>query len=282
MRVVIAQINYKADNLQSHVRKIKNVIRTYKTSDLIIFPELILHGHPSYERPEPFLYRKMKKVSVFVSGDLYRHVKTEKATVIIGELKQSGDRYYNVATYVDPSSVQTYAKTHIHWTENFVPGAALKVFHSPMGEIGITICFDAAFTEVWRVLALMGARILVNIAAVPASFSPDYMRRRLAGAAINNQCFVIYANRPGPHFSGYSGVFGPRGEIQVEAGSGEKIIEAEIDLEAIDAWRQEERLYPNRRPLLYRQIARRPSERPSSFPAQGDRATLHNFSIQNT
>jgi len=270
MQICIAQINYSRDNLQRHVRKIKNVISTYKTSDLIVFPELILHGHPSYERPEPFLYRKMKKVSAFISGDLYRHVRSEKARVIIGELKQSGEQYYNLATYVDIRSIQSYAKTHIHWSENFVPGAELKVFRSPLGEIGITICFDAAFSEVWRVLALMGARVIVNIAAVPESFPTEYMRRRLAGAAIHNQVFVVYANRPGPYFSGGSGVFGPRGEIQVEADAKERIIQAEIDVDEIDTWRHEEQIYANRRPLLYRQIARRsPAHLPPSLHNQG-------------
>jgi predicted amidohydrolase len=258
MQICIAQINFRRDNLQRHVLKIKNIISTYKSSDLIVFPELILHGHPSYERPEPFLYRKMKKVSAFVSGDLYRHARSEKATVIIGELKQSGDRYSNVATYVDTHSIQSYAKTHVHWSENFVPGAELKVFHATFGKIGITICFDAAFSEVWRVLALMGANIIVNIAAVPESFPLEYMRCRLAGAAIENQVFVVYANRPGPYFSGGSGVFGPRGQIQVEADGKERIILAEIDLDQVDRWRQEEPIYTNRRPLLYRAIARRP------------------------
>jgi predicted amidohydrolase len=269
MRVAIAQINYRRDNLQRHVRKLKNIISTYKNHDLIVFPELILHGHPSYDRPEPFLYRKMKKVSAFVSGDLYRHARTEKARIIIGELKQSGEKYYNVATYVDTQSIQSYEKTHVHWSENFEPGGKLKVFHSPLGEIGITICFDAAFPEVWRVLALMGAHIIVNIAAVPQFFSVEYMQRRLAGAAINNQVFVVYANRPGPHFSGRSGVFSPRGKIEVEAGDKEQIIQAEIDLDRIDTWRHEEQIYANRRPLLYRPIARRAPHRIPHFSTAG-------------
>jgi len=69
--------------------------------------------------------------------------------------------------------------------------------------------------------------------------------------------FVIYANRPGPYFSGHSAVFGPQGDILVSSGSTETIIEAGIDLNEIQKWRREEEIYPNRRPLLYREIVNR-------------------------
>jgi len=99
-----------------------------------------------------FLFRKMKVMYSGISRDLYQFVRTLNARVIIGEVKRWGERYFNVATYIDKDLMQSYTKTHIHWTENFVPGRELKVFDSPFGKIGITICFDAAFSEVWRVL----------------------------------------------------------------------------------------------------------------------------------
>ena len=256
-KICIAQINYNSENIQRHVKRIKNIISNYKSYDLIVFPELILHGHPSFERPEGFLYRKMKVMYSAISKDLYRFVKVSNARIIIGELKRWGERYYNVATYIDKDVTQSYTKTHVHWTENFVPGSELKVFESPFGKIGITICFDAAFSEVWRVLSLKGADLIVNISAVPRAFPVDYMWRRFVGAAIYNQVFVVYANRPGRFFSGHSGVFSPRGDILVTAGSKETIIEADIDLNEVPKWRNEEQIYPNRRPLLYRDIVNR-------------------------
>lgn len=255
--ICIAQINYNSENIQVHVEKIKSIIYDYKLYDLIIFPELILHGHPSYEKPEGFLYRRMKIVYSTVSKDLYQFVKSENANVIIGEVKRWGEKYYNVATYIDRDITQNYTKTHIHWTENFVPGRKLKVFNTPFGKIGITICFDVAFSEVWRVLALKGADLIVNVSAVPNTFPVDIMWRRLIGAAVFNQVFVVYANRPGDFFSGYSAVFSPQGETLVSAGRKEVIINTDIDLDEVQRWRSEERIYPNRRPLLYRKIVDR-------------------------
>jgi predicted amidohydrolase len=77
----------------------------------------------------------------------------------------------------------------------------------------------------------------------------------MVGAAINNETFVVYANRPGPFFSGHSGVFGPNGDLLATAGAEEQMIETVIDLEDARRWRKEEPIFPHRRPLLYREIA---------------------------
>ena len=257
MKILIAQINYDSANIQGHVLRLKRIIEEHRSYDLIVFPELILQGHPSFERPEGFLYRKMKTVYGAVAGDVYRFIKKVGARVIIGELRRRADRYYNTAAYVDRSIVQTYVKTHVHWTENFTPGARLKTFETPFGKIGINICFDSAFSEVWRFASLEGAELAVNISAVPASFPVRYMWRRMQGAAVFNQYHVIYANRPGDHFSGHSAVFGPTGEILAAAGPGQELLSLEIDSTEARAWREEEILFPNRRPLLYRNLTRR-------------------------
>jgi len=256
-KICIAQINYNSGHIEKHVERIKDIIRDHASYDLIVFPELILHGHPSFERPEGFLYRKMKLMYSAISKDLYRFVMDLNARVIIGELKRWGERYYNMASYIDTNGVQSYTKTHVHWTENFVPGRELKVFDSPLGKIGITICFDAAFSEVWRVLSLKGTDVIVNISAVPVAFPVEYMWRRFAGAAIYNQVFIVYANRPAAAFSGHSAVFNPKGEVLASAGADEDIIETEVDIHEVRQWRMEEAIYPNRRPLLYREIVNR-------------------------
>jgi predicted amidohydrolase len=256
-KICVAQINFNSQNIQTHLSKIESVIQAHKSFDLIVFPELILHGHPSMEKPEGFLYRRMKTVYRSISKDLYQLVRDLDARVIVGESKRWGERYFNMATYVDRNTIQSYVKTHVHWTEQFVPGRELKVFQTPFGKIGITICFDGAFSEVWRVLALKGAHVVVNISAVPKEFPVSYMWRRLSGAAIFNEVFVIYANRPGPVFSGHSGVFDPRGETISKAGLRETILEAEIDLTAVGRWQEQEPIFPYRRPVLYREIINR-------------------------
>ena len=252
--ITLAQISCDAQGFQNHIERIKSIIAEYRSSDLIVFPELILHGHPSRERPEGFLYRRLEGRERRLSEDMAAYVRELDARIIIGEIRRRGDMFYNLATYMDYATVQSYAKVHVHWTEQFVPGRDFPVLSTPAGRLGMTVCFDSAFCEIGRVLALRGAQIIVNISAVPRSFPVKYMRRRLAALALNNQLFVVYVNRPGPFFSGASAVFNPRGDILDHAGEGEEVLHVEIDLEVIRSWREEEDIYGRRRPLLYREI----------------------------
>jgi omega-amidase len=260
MKITLAQINFDADDVEAHMERIEGIIRQNAGSDLIVFPELILQGHPSQVKPEGFLFRQMECHLADASQRLYQHVKQCRTRVVLGELKREGDIFFNLATYVDEKGPRSYAKAHVHWTENFQPGGRLKVFTTPLGRLGLNTCYDSAFSEVWRVLALEGATLVVNISAVPAHFPVEYMRRRMQGAAVFNQYHVVYVNRPGPVFAGGSAVYDPHGDELLALGGGEEVVSLEIDQDAVEGWRQEEILFPNRRPLLYRRISDRNRE----------------------
>ncbi len=270
MKITLAQINFWPEEVEAHLDRLKEIISQERSSDLIVFPELILHGHPSDVKPEGFLYRQVKCHISDASQQIYRHVRDCGARVVLGELKREGDQYRNLATYVDGRGPKSYAKTHVHWTEGFVPGGRLKVFSTPLVRLGLNICYDSAFSEVWRVLALNGARLVVNISAVPAHFPVPYMRRRMQGAAAFNQYFVVYVNRPGPFFAGGSAVYDPHGDELLALGGGEEVVSMDIDLEEAESWREEEILFANRRPLLYRRV----SSRNKNIPAPGQRPKL--------
>ncbi|MCB2225393.1 MAG: carbon-nitrogen hydrolase family protein [Desulfarculaceae bacterium] len=263
MKITLAQINFAPEDLEGHLDRLMEIISEHRDSDLIVFPELILQGHPSDVKPEGFLYRQAKCHLHDASRQIREHVKRCGTRVVLGELQREGDNYRNLATYVDAHGAKSYAKSHVHWTESFVPGNKLKVFSTPLGRLGLNICYDSAFSEVWRVLALNGARLVVNISAVPAHFPVEYMRRRMRGAAAFNQYFVVYANRPGPVFAGGSAAYDPHGDELLSLGGGEEITSLEIDLDQAEAWREEELLFPNRRPLLYRRVASRNKEVPA-------------------
>ncbi len=253
-RITLAQINYNPEDPCGHVERIKTVIAENRASDLIVFPELILHGHPSLERPEGYLYRKTERREGRLLEEITRFIREMDARVVLGAIRRRGCLFYNLATYIDYASVHSYAKTHVHWTENFIPGRDLPVFSTPAGRLGLSICFDSAFVEVGRVLALKGAQIIVNISAVPRDFPVRFMRRRLSAMALNNQVFVVFVNRPGPFFSGHSAVFDPRGDMIAQVLENETIFHVVIDLEDLRCWREEESIYPHRRPLLYREL----------------------------
>jgi len=257
-KITLAQIG-RYDDLRRHIRHIKSIIKENSKSDLIVFPELILHGHPSIERPEGLLYRKMK---VFYrdlaesADDLISFIQDAGARVIFGHLRGTAGAFLNTATYVDRNRIYHYNKTHIHWTENFIPGKRLDVIDTPAGRLGICICYDGAFLEVWRVLALKGADIVINISATPREFPQEFIWSRLQGAAIFNQLFIVYVNRPDKIFSGQSAVINPQGKIIANLGKRPNVKTVTVDLKEIKRWRKKEVIYPNRIPRLYREIVK--------------------------
>ena len=136
MKITLAQINFQPDDVEAHLDRLKEIISRERHSDLIVFPELILHGHPSDVKPEGFLYRQVKCHIADASQQVFEHVKKCGARVVLGELKRKDDNYLNLATYVDGHGTKSYAKTHVHWTEGFMPGGRLKVFSTPAGPLG--------------------------------------------------------------------------------------------------------------------------------------------------
>ncbi|MGH7256326.1 MAG: carbon-nitrogen hydrolase family protein, partial [Nitrospirales bacterium] len=163
---------------------------------------------------------------------------------------------YNSAVYIDRGRIDRYHKTHVHWTEIFDAGDTFPVFGKGLDTTGILICYDMAFPEAARVLALGGARIIAVIAAVPKSFDERYVRRRLASMALDNQVYVVFANRAGRDYNGHSMVLDPSGDVIAWAGEKEEVLRTEIDFEFLEHWRKEEAIFSQRRPELYRLLAK--------------------------
>jgi len=158
---------------------------------------------------------------------------------------------YNSANVVAPAGfVGTYRKLHLGIpleTDRFTPGDALPVFDTDLGPIGISICYDFYNNpELCRVLALKGARLLVN----PTGRSDlPRAREHLAQATLvrahENLVFAVSANRVGtshgpPTWAGGSVIGGPRfpgfPEALAQAGAEEELISAELDFTELARW----------------------------------------------
>jgi predicted amidohydrolase len=116
--------------------------------------------------------------------------------------------------------------------------------------MGMLICFDLAFPEAARVLALAGAEVILAPSAVPTDFK-TYSERRVIARALDNQCFIVYCNLGGEGFGGNSLVVDPRGEVLARCGPDQQLAFCTIDLDTITDWQGEERIFSERRPELY-------------------------------
>jgi predicted amidohydrolase len=116
-------------------------------------------------------------------------------------------------------------------------GKELVVAESTVGTLGLSICFDLRFPEVYRGLCRMGAQILCVPSAFTLHTGKDHWHTLLRARAIENQCWVLAPGQWGPHDDdglrrsyGHSLIVDPWGTVVAEVGDGEGICLAEIDL----------------------------------------------------
>ena len=122
--------------------------------------------------------------------------------------------------------------------------------------VGFSICYDLRFAELYRALALKGARILLVPSAFTAHTGQDHWEVLLRARAIENGCFVVAANQWGPHEPdrlcyGHSMIVDPWGTVLAEAPDEVDMCLADIDLAQVDAVRAQIPSLQHRRPELY-------------------------------
>lgn len=128
-------------------------------------------------------------------------------------------------------------------SKNFRSGESAPIVMLPWGLIGLTICYDLRFPQLFRKLAQSGAEII----AVPSAFTHQtgkaHWHTLLRARAIENGCYIFAAAQSGQHDSGrktfgHSLIIDPWGEIISEAGSEPGIIYGDIDLDHVKNCRQ--------------------------------------------
>ena len=149
-------------------------------------------------------------------------------------------------------------------SDKVVAGDDLPVFPTALGPVGVSVCSDLRFPEVYRVLTLRGARIIV---CASAFLSPriDHWEVFLRARAAENQVFVVASGQVGTEpvsgtsFVGRSMVVDPWGVIAATAPDVEGVTTTTLDLDIIEQMRHRYPLLDQRRPGLYSEIAQPPS-----------------------
>jgi deaminated glutathione amidase len=124
-------------------------------------------------------------------------------------------------------------------------------------ELGLSICYDLRFPELYRILAVRGARVIALPAAFTLATTRDHWETLVRARAIENQAFMIAANQWGPHpaaqhSGGRSMIVDPWGVVLAQAADGEGHIVADLDLERQAEIRSSLPALANRRPRSYR------------------------------
>jgi predicted amidohydrolase len=138
------------------------------------------------------------------------------------------------------------------------PGEEIVLSHSTGGvELGMSICYDLRFPELYRILAVRGARVFPLPAAFTLATTRDHWETLIRARAIENQAFVVAANQIGTHPGGHrsggrSMIVDPWGVVLAQAPDGEGYIVAELDLDRQREIRAQLPALANRRAASYR------------------------------
>jgi predicted amidohydrolase len=278
MRIGYVQFSPVLAEPEANRRAVERLVALGSGAHLLVLPELCNSGYNFATRESALAAAEPFADSPFLRllADLSRR---HGVYLVGGFCEREGDRLYNTAALVGPEGpIGRYRKTHLFWNEKdlFQPGdLGFPVYDLDLGllsrpgakgrcRVGLLICFDWQFPEVWRILALRG----VQIACHPSNLVlPGKAQRAVPLHAMLNRMFVVTTNRTGREgnlsFTGCSIIVSPEGEVLSQGGAAEdEVRTVEVDPAQANnkAVTPRNDLLADRRPELYTDLIRSPEE----------------------
>ncbi len=240
MKIALLQLEVLEKNKAANVLHGLQLVRdAAKTHELVVLPEVWTTGYSLGHLAE-----EAEEITSPVLAELAQIARAEQCAILAGSVPMRHDgKIYNTSVAIDKAGrfVNYYDKVHLFGLFNeadfFAPGNNFKAFELDGVCCGSTICYDLRFPELFRHLALQGAKIIFCPAEWPTARG-DIWRLLAQARAAENHTFVVAVNCAGSFkgapFYGHSMVVAPSGKILAEAGSEEEVLSCELDLAAID------------------------------------------------
>ena len=262
MKAAFYQFNPSFGKKKENIAKVISAIKDMDM-ELLVLPEFFATGYQFVSTDE--VTKLSEPIPDGYTTKALLDVSKEKSIYIVAGLpERDGDKFYNSAILTGPEGFMgSYRKTHLFFEEKlyFTPGdTGFRVWDTPVGRIGIMICFDWFFPESARSLALLGAEVIAHPSNLVLPFCPDAMPVR----CIENRVFAITANRTGTEerkegqsltFIGKSEIVSPKGEILTRAGEDEEalmIVDIEPEIASDKKLNPFNDILTDRRPEKYR------------------------------
>lgn len=250
-KIAIIQMTSLADPAHN-IEVIENHLKSLSTQavDCVLLPENALifgvdkDDYHRYAKPlcQGFLYQSMAEMA-----------RAYQLMIVIGSmpvLTERGVTTTCVAIDAKGKYLAHYDKLHMFdakindaqgiYTESnyFVAGNELTVMDSPIGQCGLSICYDLRFPQLYNQLAKLGAKVLLVPAAFTYLTGKAHWQTLLTARAIETQSWVVGANQTGTSNGrqtwGHSMIVNPWGEIVAELETEEGTLVADIDLALVE------------------------------------------------
>ena len=233
INVGIIQFSPELGNLDKTIDNLKFLFKQNKSADLIVLPELANSGYNFTSKSQAFALAEEAGKSRYL--EFLQSVSASLNTFIVtGFNEREEDKIYNSAILLGRNGIiGKYRKLHLFLNEEdyFTRGnLGLPVFDLGDYKIGMLICFDWIFPEVWRILALKGADIICH----PSNLVLPHAQKVVPAHALVNRVFTVTANRTGTEgditFTGKSFIADTKGNvIRMTSEKKEEVVLATID-----------------------------------------------------
>jgi predicted amidohydrolase len=242
IRAALIQPEIREEPDSKRLATMASLLDSARGADLVVLPELWRVGYFDFAR----YAAKAEPLGGETSSFLQERARTLRAFVLGGTIVEESDgKLYNTAILVDPQGerVVSYRKKHLLDYRSqertlLCPGDVLEVVSTKVGILGLAICYDLRFPELFRTLAERGAEVVVVPAAWPASRQEAWDALSRA-RAVENQGYLLACNGTGKGLLGRSRVVDPWGVVVASLGERPGILEAELDLGALRLFRRE-------------------------------------------
>jgi predicted amidohydrolase len=233
LKIGIVQYSPEWENKESNKNKISDLLSDLSDSiDLLVFPEMTLTGFSMQPKE---LAENLQGESV----EFFLELATKnKCDVIAGIIEIDSGLFYNSLVHINPEGklIAAYRKIHpfSYSDEDKYFSAGDKPIITMFNDwkIGLSICYDLRFPELYRFYANERVHLIIVIANWPDT-RIEHWRTLLKARAIENQCYVIGVNRVGKdlklNYNGFSSVFDPMGIEMAAVKDNEGVVIASIN-----------------------------------------------------
>jgi len=233
------------ENLVSMMKAAREAARNQ--ANLVVFPECCLTGYVFSSREEALPYAET--IPGPGTGELLSICQELDIYIVFGLLEKEGDKLFNALSFVGPKGfIAGYRKNHLPFlgVDRFVDkgNRPFQVHSTQIGNIGLHICYDVLFPEGARIMALLGADIIVLSTNFPHGRG-EPLNCVARARAIENRVNLVSSDRVGTErgfsFAGLSNIVDAAGEVlSLASPDKEEIIYGEVSLEAA---RQKHRVF---------------------------------------
>lgn len=233
MNIGIIQFAPLLDSPDQTLEKLDHLLDQSAGADLVVLPELANSGYNFQSREQAFRLAEPLHDSRFIRF-LEEKAKRNSFFIISGFNEREGNHIFSSSVLIGSLGViGLYRKIHLFLNEKdffSVGNTGLPVFDIRMCRIGMLVCFDWIFPEVWRILALKGADLIGH----PCNIVLPFAQGVIPSHALVNRVFIALANRTGSEngliFTGQSVLVSPLGErLIVGSEQKEQVLLFEID-----------------------------------------------------